>query len=158
MPDPNPSGDYIYSVQSDGTAVITGYRGSGGSISIPTTLDGYTVSGINDGAFRGNSNIRYMSFSGILWIGSHAFDGCTAFQSMDIYSIINGIGSEAFANCGKLSSINIWGMTNRVSTDIFSGCTSLTYASVYGIVDRSMITALNNCPGRPNVNMNGMVN
>ena len=158
VPDPNPSGDYIYSVQSDGTAVITGYRGSGGSISIPTTLDGYTVSGINDGAFRSNSNIRYMSFSGILWIGSHAFDGCTALQSMDIYSIINGIGSQAFANCGKLSIINIWGMTNRVSTDIFSGCTSLTYASVYGIVDRSMITALNNCPGRPNVNMNGMVN
>lgn len=37
------SGEYSYEVQADGTAKITAYLGAGGDITIPGTVDGYTV-------------------------------------------------------------------------------------------------------------------
>lgn len=42
--------DYVYSV-SGGEAMITGYTGSGTKITIPSTLGGYPVTKIDDGAF-----------------------------------------------------------------------------------------------------------
>ncbi|MDP4178083.1 MAG: hypothetical protein Q8900_07045 [Bacillota bacterium] len=48
------SGDYTYSV-SNSTAVITGYKGSGRNVTIPSKIDGYTVAGIGDNAFCGCS-------------------------------------------------------------------------------------------------------
>ncbi|MDO4829533.1 MAG: hypothetical protein Q4B19_09160, partial [Clostridia bacterium] len=37
------SGDYRYTLQPDGTAVITGYSGSASALSIPGTLDEHAV-------------------------------------------------------------------------------------------------------------------
>ncbi|MBQ3135864.1 MAG: leucine-rich repeat protein [Clostridia bacterium] len=44
------SGDYIYEVVN-GEATITGYTGNGGVVTVPSTLDGYTVTAIGDYAF-----------------------------------------------------------------------------------------------------------
>ena len=40
------SGDYEYSVRNDGTAEITKYKGSDSNVTIPSTLDGKTVTSI----------------------------------------------------------------------------------------------------------------
>lgn len=45
------SGDFQYTLKSNGTATIVGYTGSGDSIIIPQMLDGYTVTTIGDSAF-----------------------------------------------------------------------------------------------------------
>ena len=44
------SGDYTYTV-TDGEASITGYNGTGGDVTIPSTLDGYPVVSIERSAF-----------------------------------------------------------------------------------------------------------
>ena len=49
---------FIYQLLGDGTVEITGYTGSGGDVVIPETIDGYTVSGIGDGAFCGCSTLE----------------------------------------------------------------------------------------------------
>ena len=36
------SGDFSYNIISENNAEISGYTGTGGSVSIPSTLDGYT--------------------------------------------------------------------------------------------------------------------
>ena len=53
-------GDFKYTV-SGTNATITGYTGSGGAITIPAKTNGYTVSGIGTGAFRGNKVITKLT-------------------------------------------------------------------------------------------------
>jgi len=45
------SGNYRYVDNSDGTATITEYTGTSGSVEVPAELDGLTVTGIADNAF-----------------------------------------------------------------------------------------------------------
>ena len=78
--------DFSYYVNNEGTAVITGYNGEGGDITIPSTLGGYPVTSIGDEA---------------------AFRDCTSFTTVDIPDSVTSIGSEAFLNCTKLTEITI---------------------------------------------------
>ena len=48
--------DWEYEV-NEGEATITAYNGTGGSISVPSTLDEYTVTAIADNVFSDNSTI-----------------------------------------------------------------------------------------------------
>ena len=70
-----------YTLQEDGTAVITGYEGTAeGDLVIPEEIDGYTVTGVAGDAF------------------SHAaFDG-----SLSLPKSLRTIGNSAFAYCDKL--------------------------------------------------------
>ena len=63
---------------ADDTVVIYGYSGSSASITIPTTINGKTVSGISENAFRGNTTITSVFIpTCIEYIGSGAFVGCS---------------------------------------------------------------------------------
>lgn len=58
--------------------VIYGYSGSSASITIPTTINGKTVSGISENAFRSNTTITSVFIpTCIEYIGSGAFVGCS---------------------------------------------------------------------------------
>ena len=45
------SGDYKYVLLEDGTAEITDYTGKAAQLTLPTTLDGFSVTSIGDSAF-----------------------------------------------------------------------------------------------------------
>ena len=63
---------------ADDTVVIYGYSGSSASVTIPTTINSKTVSGISENAFRGNTTITSVFIpTCIEYIGSGAFVGCT---------------------------------------------------------------------------------
>ena len=49
------SKDFSYRVMSDGTVEITGYRGSGSSVKIPSKIEGARVTAIGDSAFNENN-------------------------------------------------------------------------------------------------------
>lgn len=44
--------DFEYSINDDGTATITGYNGSDTELTIPSEIDGKTVTGIGEDAFE----------------------------------------------------------------------------------------------------------
>ncbi|NLV59123.1 MAG: hypothetical protein GXY67_10170, partial [Clostridiales bacterium] len=44
-------GDFAYTLNADGTVVITRYHGKASSLSVPEALGGHRVTGIGDGAF-----------------------------------------------------------------------------------------------------------
>ena len=48
------SGDYGYSFNEDGTAVITRYSGKQNALTVPKTLEGVPVTAIGPNAFQAN--------------------------------------------------------------------------------------------------------
>ena len=60
------------------TVVIYGYNGASATITLPTTINGKTVSGISESAFRGKTNITSIFIpTCVEFIGAYAFTGCS---------------------------------------------------------------------------------
>lgn len=103
----NSCGDYDYTVKEDGTAVIVKYHGDDTSdISIPGTLDGYTVTTIGAEAFKGayssysadrdmTSSISITLPESIIAIEDKAFWG-RCIRSINIPDAVAHIGYGAF--------------------------------------------------------------
>ena len=162
-PTPTPGGSvgedkgYQYRILTNGTVLITGYDGQGGDLNIPTMLGGYTVSGIGDGAFKGNSSVRSVRIKGSVWIGESAFDSCSNLTRVYFDGMITGVASRAFADNRSLSEIYVQGMLFQVQLDIFANCGSLGSAYVPGMIDSSVQTAFRNCPSLKNIQITGLV-
>ncbi len=70
---------------ANGTVMITGYNGSGGSISIPAQIDGYPVTSIGGSAFMDQDSIT------AIWIHAN----------------VSQIGFSPFSYCDNLTAINV---------------------------------------------------
>ena len=76
------SGPYVYDVH-DGSVIITGYTGNGGSVTVPTTLAGRSVTAISASAFAGNDTVTNVTIPvGVTRLGQGAFAGCDALTSV----------------------------------------------------------------------------
>jgi len=92
---------------NNGTITITGYRGAGGTVSIPSTINGFPVT----------------SF------GNNAFQNCTNLTSMTIPDSVTNIGSYTFMNCANLTSVTLGSGITSLAPYTFSGC-GLTYMTI----------------------------
>ena len=128
------SGDFEYELLDDGTAEITDYIGSATNLTIPSTIDGYTVTSIGDSAFWDCSSISSISIpSGVLRIGEKSFGSCTNLTNITIPNSVTSIGEDAFSECESLTSIEV-GANNEV------------YSSDNGILYNKTKTELIKCP------------
>ncbi|MBO7559345.1 MAG: leucine-rich repeat protein [Bacteroidaceae bacterium] len=75
-----------------------------GVVNIPSSANGYTVTGIND----------------------HAFTNCVNLTSVTIPSSVNSIGGYAFSGCTSLSSVISEIRSVTTGYDIFYGCGNIT--------------------------------
>ncbi len=96
------SGDYTYTVAS-GEATVTSYTGFGGDIVIPSTLDGYPVSGI----------------------GASAFEECDVLTSVVIPDGVTSIGERAFYSCDNLGMVFLPGSLTHIGHSAFYSCSIL---------------------------------
>ncbi len=119
-------GDYTYTV-TDGKAEITKYTGSGGAVTIPSTLDGATVTSIGQSAFAGCSSLTSITIpQGVTSIGWQAFASCSGLTSIIIPQGVTSIGISAFSGCSGLTGITIPQGVTSISNTAFSGCSGLT--------------------------------
>ena len=104
-PTPNtPKSEFVYTIEND-EAIITGFIGNEENITIPSAIDGYTVTCISDEAFA-SSSIKSISLpSTITKIGWFAFKNCSNLKSITIPSSVMSIGYSAFAQTGTDFSI-----------------------------------------------------
>ena len=129
-------GDFEYSVSSDG-ATITGYTGTGGAVTIPSTLGGYDVISIDSSAFSENTTITSISIpSSVTALDSGVFEGCTGLVTIifEPGSTISAIPGRAFYGCTSLTTITIPESVTSIGgyygDYTFEGCTSLVTITI----------------------------
>ena len=140
---------------SDGNATI--YNGGSaaiptsttGAITIPSSLGGYPVTSIGEGAFSGCSGLTNVTISSsVTIIGSWAFYGCSGLTSVTIPS---SIGDYAFSGCSGLASVTISDGVTSIGESAFSGCSGLTNVTISSSVTIIGHGAFSVCSGLASV-------
>lgn len=121
-------GYYTYTV-SGGKASITNVDISiSGAVTIPTTLGGYPVTGIEDKAFFGCFFLTSIEIpSSVTQLGNQAFQYCASLSSVSFGadSQLTSIGASAFSWCFKLADIEIPASVKSIGARAFFHCSSL---------------------------------
>lgn len=116
---------------SNGEATITRYNGTAATLTIPATIDGYPVVGL-EGDYYYNTSIFYHKDAvrsiylpkGLTSIGLATFKNCKNLSSVSIPSTVKSIGYNAFYGCSALTEITLPRGVS-VSSHAFDDCTSL---------------------------------
>ena len=125
VPSINGSG-YTYRFLSENTIAITDYKGYDTEVTIPSKIDGYTVTGVEN---MDTSNIKKIVMPDtVTYIGESAFadssDG-VPLEEVVLSKNLKTIGPWAFSGCFELKSIDIPESVNEIEIGAFSGCYSL---------------------------------
>lgn len=134
------SGDYIYSLDESGNAIIKKYLNyDEKQVAVPDYIDGHKVTEIgdysfcsfeSDGEYWNDVVQQYESYSfesvtlpdtvGI--IGKYAFAFNSQLSRVELPGLVNKIGYCAFAECQSLISVEIPQSLSVISDYIFAGC------------------------------------
>lgn len=102
------SGDLEYSEIYDGTIKITGYSGSETELTIPSEIDGKSVTRIDSFSFRGYLPLTSLTISdGVQKIEDCAFCKCKNLKSVTLPDSVTLISQQAFDLCDNLKSVII---------------------------------------------------
>jgi len=120
------SGDFEYTVMTNGVAMVLGYTGPGGAVVVPDTLGGYPVGLIGYRAFFNCASVESIVLpESVTFIADRAFENCVNLRSINIPDVVTTIWAFAFQNCEKLQSIVLPSGINEISEHLFHGCTGL---------------------------------
>lgn len=113
--DESKSGNFYYYVDDDtNNATITQFIGSGKSLTIPGTIDGYKVTKIESlGKIVNDEEVEN-----------------TTLETLNIGNNVQIIGSYSVSNFTKLKTVNIKSSVRVVESYAFDGCTSLTKINI----------------------------
>ena len=100
------SGDYEYTLQDNGTAVITRFTGNADVVVIPARLDGIPVSALGEKSFAWCPSLLDVTIpEGITSIGDYAFLYCTGLAAVFMPDSLTDIGRNPFTACSALADI-----------------------------------------------------
>ena len=100
------NGVFQYSVNSDNTVTIESYNGTETEVTVPETLDGYSVTKIGYAAFLRSGLTRINLPESLTSIGGSAF-ASSGLTSINLPESLTSIGSSAFEDCDGLTEIII---------------------------------------------------
>ncbi len=108
--------------QEGSTAIPTTYAGD---FTIPSSVNGYTVTKVGAYAFKGCSGITAVILpEGIKEIGNYAFANATAMTSVSLPESLEIIGTGAFGYSG-LTAVELPENTLNLGSSAFMGCAQL---------------------------------
>ena len=127
-------GQFTYQTNNGGIT-ITSYRGSDGTVIIPSTTNGLPVTCIGDWAFEDASSMTNVTIPGsVTNIGAYAFSYCSGLTGVTIPGSVIYIGLAPFVGCSALAAIAV--ETNNPA-----------YVSLEGVLFNYGQTTLIQCPG-----------
>ncbi|MGN0523936.1 MAG: leucine-rich repeat domain-containing protein [Eubacterium sp.] len=109
--------DFKYAVlsETDRTCKITNYTGSASKLTIPSSIDGYTVIAIDkdddldSGPFENNNTLNSVSIpNSVIIIGEDSFESCNNLEYIELPYGITSIGSDAFNETKIYNDSNNW--------------------------------------------------
>lgn len=112
------------------TYSITGYTGSATNITIPSSIDGHSVTSIGLNAFRNTSITSVTIPDTVVSIGGFAFYYCTSLVSVVIPDSVTSIGESAFAYCTSLPNITLPDNLNKIENCAFQDCKAFTSITI----------------------------
>ena len=132
-------------IQIDGTDHIFD-----GKLTIPTTINGRTVTKIGNSAFSNQNLCEEIVFPESLEIiGDSAFENCTSLTEIHIPSSVTEIGDEAFKGCNGVTELIFEDDSNLyyIGSYAFYGCTSLEEVTIPSSVVFIRKSAFEFCTG-----------
>ena len=90
------------------------------NITIPSELDGRTVTSIGASAFEDCTSITSVTIpDSVKSVGKWAFEGCTGLTSIEIPNSVTSMEKGAFANCYNLANITIPNKLTSLEESVF---------------------------------------
>ena len=143
---------FNYIKLNDGTLEITTVEDYDQNVSIPSTIDGFSVSSIAPQLFSNNKEITHVYIpDSVINIGSSAFYGCSNLINITIPDSVINIGDEAFYGCTNLTSAIIGNNVEIIGNDAFSGCSSLTSITIPDSVTSIINGSFYGCTSMENI-------
>ena len=125
---------FLYSAYTSDSVEIIGYSGSDAfhKVTVPSEIDGKTVSRIGNEAFKDNNAITGITLPDtVTEIGGYAFAGCDYLTEIHLSSALTGIGECAFYQSG-LTSVSLPATLTTLGKNAFYECGNLTAVSFAG--------------------------
>ncbi len=122
------NGIYTYSVEDGNAEIVFVTSSTSGSITVPTTLDGYPVTSIADFAFSSCTYVSNVDLPhGLISVGAYAFFRCEELAAVTIPATVKTIGQGAFSSCKSLLFATFASNSQLTSLgeSAFHGCSNL---------------------------------
>jgi hypothetical protein len=142
-----------FETKADGNGLtITKYKGKGGNVVIPATINGRSVISIGWSAFGYCTGLTSVTIpNSVTSIGWYAFSDCTGLTSVTIPDGVSSIGDGAFSHCTGLTSVTIPNSVTSIGSYAFSYCTGLTSVTIPASVSSIGNSAFARCTGLTSV-------
>lgn len=121
--------------------------GFSGNLYVPSyTVIGserYSVEGISDFAFVGNSEILSVTVAeGVKTVSSYSFNSCSSLEKVILPDSVSVIGSFAFSGCSQLYELRLGSAISSIGGSAFKDCAALT--SVKYALDAASFSKIEN--------------
>jgi hypothetical protein len=126
---------FSYTVNTNGTATITGYSGTNGAVIIPSNTNGWRITSIGTNAFSMCVIMTSVTIpNSVTNIGDYAFCWCRALTSVAIPNTVISIGDGAFQECSGLTNVTIPASVTSIGDSAFAECANLPSVTIPGSV------------------------
>ena len=97
-----PAAPFDYRLEN-GEVVITAYKGHETTVTVPSRIDGYPVTAIDDHAFQNTAIVSVILPGSVKSVGWFAFYGCFGLEIVAIPASVESISYAAFDGCPHLT-------------------------------------------------------
>ena len=126
-------------------AILRGYNGAGGDVTVPAEIDGYTVDVIGVSVFSSEAITSLTLPETVLELRSNAVSGCESMTSVTLPQSLVVINRMNFFSCTSLEEVTIPAGVRYIGENSFRFCDALrkiTFEGVCPLIDKGCFSLI----------------